>query len=52
MWPDLRSFRNLYLMKLEWEEMKPLVVEVGAVVEDLKSELNAFVGQMDQREAG
>ena len=42
-------FRNLYLMKLDWEEMKHLVVEVGHLVEALKSELAAFISQMDQR---
>ena len=42
-------FRNLYLMKLDWEEMKHLVVGVGPLFAALKSELAAFVSQMDLR---
>lgn len=45
-------FRNLYLMKLDWEEMKHLVVEVGHLVKTLKSELAVFVSQMDQLHGG
>ena len=43
-------FRHLYLMELEWEEMKHLVVEVGDLVENLKTELAAFVLRMDEKE--
>ncbi len=42
-------FRNLYLMELEWEEMKPLVVEARNLMDRLKKELAGFVSRMEER---
>lgn len=39
-------FRNLYLMQLEWEEMKHLVIEAEDTMSKLGSELAAFVRVM------
>jgi hypothetical protein len=42
-------FRHLYLMKLDWQEMKHLVIGVGDVVEVWKAELDAFALRMDEK---
>lgn len=40
-------FRHLYLMELDWEEMKPLVVEVRVLMDDLRTEMAGFVSRME-----
>lgn len=36
-------FRNIYLLKLDWERMEPLVCGVEQLVADVKHELKVFV---------
>lgn len=40
-------FRNIYLFRLDWERMEPLASDVGPLVELLRSELSAFILEME-----
>ncbi len=42
-------FRNVYLFRLEWERIKPLLLGAEQLVEDLNLELAIFIDSMDQR---